>query len=56
MKNILEIKNLNHSYAKELATITDFSFSLKKGEIVNQGKSDEMVDSKGSIAIEKINN
>ena len=35
MKNILEIKNLNHSYAKELATITDFSFSLKKGEIVS---------------------
>lgn len=35
MKNILEIKNLNHSYPKELATITDFSFSLKKGEIVS---------------------
>ena len=35
MKNILEIKNLNHSYAKELATITNFSFSLKKGEIVS---------------------
>ena len=35
MKNILEIKNLNHSYAKELPTITDFSFSLKKGEIVS---------------------
>ena len=35
MKNILEIKNLNHSYAKELATITDFSFLLKKGEIVS---------------------
>ena len=35
MKNILEIKNLNHSYPKELATITDFSFSLKKGDIVS---------------------
>ena len=35
MKNILEIKNLNHSYANELATITDFSFSLKKGDIVS---------------------
>ena len=35
MKIILELKNLNHSYAKELATITDFSFSLKKGEIVS---------------------
>ena len=35
MTNILEINNLNHSYAKELATITDFSFSLKKGEIVS---------------------
>ena len=35
MKNILEIKNLYHAYDQNTLTIKDFSFSLKKGEIVS---------------------
>ena len=34
MKNILEIKNLSHAYDQDISIIKDFSFSLKKGEIV----------------------
>ncbi|MBU27950.1 MAG: ABC transporter [Flavobacteriales bacterium] len=34
MKDILEIKNLSHAYNQGIPTIQDFSFSLKKGEIV----------------------
>ena len=33
MKTILEISDLSHSYDDEIFTITDFSFSLKEGEI-----------------------
>ena len=35
MKNILEIKNLSHSYDQNTLIIKNFSFSLKKGEIVS---------------------
>ena len=35
MKNILEIKNLSHAYDQDISIIKDFSFSLKKGEIVS---------------------
>tara|TARA_B100000941_G_scaffold189721_1_gene136707 strand:+ start:168 stop:821 length:654 start_codon:yes stop_codon:yes gene_type:complete len=33
MRTILEISDLSHSYDDEIFTITDFSFSLKDGEI-----------------------
>ena len=35
MKTILEISDLSHSYGDEIFTITDFSFSLKEGEITS---------------------
>jgi iron(III) transport system ATP-binding protein len=35
MKTILEISDLSHSYDDEIFTITDFSFSLKEGEITS---------------------
>ena len=35
MKNILEIRNLSHAYDQDISIIKDFSFSLKKGEIVS---------------------
>ena len=35
MKTILEISDLSHSYGNEIFTITDFSFSLKEGEITS---------------------
>ena len=35
MKTILEISDLSHSYGDEIFTITDFSFSLKDGEIAS---------------------
>ena len=35
MKNILEIRNLSHAYNQASSIIKDFSFSLKKGEIVS---------------------
>jgi len=35
MKTILEISDLSHSYGGEIFTITDFSFSLKEGEITS---------------------
>ena len=35
MKTILEISDLSHSYGDEIFTITDFSFSLKDGEITS---------------------
>ena len=35
MNNILEIRNLYHAYNQDTSTIKDFSFSLKKGEIVS---------------------
>ena len=35
MKIILEISDLSHSYGDEIFTITDFSFSLKDGEITS---------------------
>ena len=35
MKIILEISDLSHSYGDEIFTITDFSFSLKEGEITS---------------------
>ena len=35
MKNILEIRNLSHAYDQASSIIKDFSFSLKKGEIVS---------------------
>ena len=35
MRTILEISDLSHSYGDEIFTITDFSFSLKEGEITS---------------------
>ncbi len=35
MRTILEISDLSHSYGDEIFTITDFSFSLKDGEITS---------------------
>ena len=35
MRNVLNIKNLNHVYDSGIITIQDFSFSLLKGEIVS---------------------
>ena len=35
MKTILEISDLSHSYGNDIFTITDFSFSLKEGEITS---------------------
>ena len=35
MMNILEIKNIVHAYNEDIPTFKDFSFSLKKGEIVS---------------------
>ena len=35
MRKILEISDLSHSYDDEIFTITDFSFSLKEGEITS---------------------
>jgi len=35
MRTILEISDLSHSYDDEIFTITDFSFSLKEGEITS---------------------
>ena len=35
MRTILEISDLSHSYGDEIFTITDFSFSLKDGEIIS---------------------
>ena len=35
MRTILEIRDLSHSYGDEIFTITDFSFSLKEGEITS---------------------
>lgn len=35
MRIILEISDLSHSYDDEIFTITDFSFSLKEGEITS---------------------
>ncbi len=35
MRTILEIRDLSHSYGDEIFTITDFSFSLKYGEIIS---------------------
>ena len=35
MKTILEISDLSHCYGDEIFTITDFSFSLKDGEITS---------------------
>ena len=44
--------------AHRLSTLSkcDNIIKLKKGEIINQGKFDEIVDSKGSIVIEKFKN
>jgi|TARA_B100001250_G_C19664050_1_gene728421 iron(III) transport system ATP-binding protein len=35
MKNILEIRNISHAYNQDIFLIKDFSFLLKKGEIVS---------------------
>ena len=35
MRTILEISDLSHSYGDEIFTITDFSFTLKDGEITS---------------------
>lgn len=35
MRTILEISDLSHSYGDDIFTITDFSFSLKDGEITS---------------------